>query len=70
MTSIHACRTINRHIAALEPDTEIFQALLALLVRTTRVVPGISQELLTNLDDIDGEEIEVKRIVKKSRFNK
>jgi len=61
---------VNRHIAALEPDTEVFQALLAPLVRTTRVLPDNSQEHVTNLADIDGEDIEVEKIVKKSRFSK
>jgi len=69
-SSIHACRNVNRHIAALEPDTEIFQALLAPLVRSTPVVPEITKDHVTNLDDIDGQEIEVERVVKKSRFSK
>jgi len=68
--SIHACRNVNRHIAALEPDTQIFQALLAPLVRSTGAGADISQEHVTNLDEIDGEEIQVERIVKKSRFSK
>ena len=67
--SIHACRNVNRHIAALEPDNAIFEALLAPLIRTASA-PLLQQESVTGLDDMDGEEVVIEKIVKKSRFSK
>jgi hypothetical protein len=69
-SSIHACRNINRHIAAFEPDGKIFKALLAPLIRASPTLSPLHLDPLTIVDDIDGKEIEVERIVKKSRFSK
>jgi hypothetical protein len=54
----------------LEPDEEIFKALLASLIRASLTLSPPHLDPLTIVDDIDGEEIKVERIVKKSRFSK
>lgn len=60
---------MGRHIAALEPDKAIFEALIAPLAQTAS--PSILQELSNeDVADIDGEEVVIERIVKKSRFSK
>lgn len=69
-SSIHACRNVNRHIAAVEADAAIFKALLAPLVRTSTPSPIIVAELPTTVDGLEGEEVVVERIVKKSRLSK
>ena len=60
---------MHRHIAALEADTAIFEALLAPLMRTAST-PILEDDSITILDDIDGEEVVIEKIVKKSRFSK
>jgi len=69
-SSIHACRSIKRNIAALEPDEDIFKALLVPLQRTAPTPTPPELEPGSIGDDIDGDDIVVERIVKKSRFRK
>jgi hypothetical protein len=68
--SIHACRNVHRHIAALETDVDIFEALLAPLI-VSRPAPEVTlEDRVTSLDDLEGENITVERIVKRSRLTK
>lgn len=53
---------------ALESDEAIFKAVLAPLIRPGRCETMDESEAVTNLNDIDGEDVVVERIVKKSRF--
>ena len=69
-SSIYACRNINRHITALEPDEEIFKALLAPLIWALPTLSPPHLDPLTIVDDINGKEIEIERIMKKSQFSK
>jgi hypothetical protein len=69
-SSIHACRNVHRHIAALEADVDIFKALLAPLI-VFRPTPEVTlEDRVTSLDDPEGEDIPIERIVKISRFTK
>ena len=63
-----ACRNVNRHVAALEPDTEIYNALIAPLIHQAEEAIAVAEEHFTNLDDISLEDPPVDKIVKKSRF--
>ena len=67
-SSIIACRNVNRHIAAFEPDTELFKAVIAPLIQQGEEAVAVAEELVTNLDDISLEDPPVDKIVKKSRF--
>lgn len=69
-SSIYACRNVSRHIVALEEDKAIFTALLAPLVRTLVACTSIHHATATIVDDLDGGDVVVERIVKKSRFSK
>lgn len=55
---------------ALEADVDIFQALLAPMIRFTPAPEITSKDRVPNIDDLEGEDIVVERIVKKSRFTK
>ena len=68
--SIHACRNVYRRIAALEADENIFQALLAPLIIYRTTSEATLEDRATNVEDHEGEDIPVKRIVKRSRFTK
>ena len=68
--SIHACRNVNRHIAALEEDKAIFEAVLAPLIRAPVTRRPRQPRVVMGLDDMDDEDIVVEPIVKKSRFSK
>jgi hypothetical protein len=69
-SSIHACRNVHRHIVALEDDVDIFEALLAPLI-VSRPAPEVTlEDRVTSLEDPEGEDIPVERIVKRSRFTK
>jgi hypothetical protein len=61
---------VNRHIVALEEDKAIFAALLAPLIRAPLARLSSQPVVVTNIDDLDGGDVVVDRIVKKSRFNK
>lgn len=61
---------MNRHIAALEADSAIFQGLLAPLIRPTHAPLVVQPVTVTNLDDIDAEEVVIEKIVKKSQLSK
>ena len=67
--SIHACRNVNRHIAALEADKAIFEALIAPLIRSPSAIEEKSRDVVMS-EDPDSEVIVVQKIVKKSRFSK
>jgi hypothetical protein len=66
---IHACRNVNRHIAALEADKAIFEALIAPLIRYASAIEVKSRDVVMS-EDPDSEIIVVQKIVKKSRFSK
>lgn len=68
--SIHACRNVDRHIAALEEDKAIFDAVLAPLIRPTVTRRPRQPRVVIGLDDMDDEDIVAEPIVKKSRFSK
>ena len=68
--SIWACRNVNRHIVALEEDKAIFNALLKPLICAPLMAPSMQPASAMALDDLDGEDVAVARIVKKSRFSK
>lgn len=59
---------MNRHIAALEADVAIYEALLKPLVRST--THDVTHEVYDTNEDPDCEVIPVQRIMKKSRFSK
>jgi hypothetical protein len=61
---------VHRHIAALEVDVDIFEALLAPLVISRATSDVTLEDRVINLEDPEGEDIPVKRIVKRSRFTK
>jgi hypothetical protein len=61
---------VHRHIAALETDVDIFEALLAPLI-VSRPAPEVTlEDCVISLEDPEGEDIPVERIVKRSRFTK
>jgi hypothetical protein len=68
--AIHACRVLDKHIVALEEDKDIFDAMLAPLIRQFQVVPATPATNTLPSDDPDEEDVVVHHIVKKSRFNK
>lgn len=68
--SIHACRNVDRHIAALEEDKAIFEAVIAPLIRALVTRRCLQPRVVMGLDDIDEEDIVVELIVKKSQFSK
>ena len=68
--SIHACRNVDRHIAALEEDKAIFDAVLAPLIRPAVTRRPRQPRVVIGLDDMDDEDIVAEPIVKKSRFSK
>ena len=60
---------MNRHIAALEADKAIFEALIAPLIRYASAIEVKSRDVVMS-EDPDSEIIVVQKIVKKSRFSK
>ena len=60
---------MNRHIAALEADKAIFEALIAPLIRSTPDIEVKSRDVVMS-EDPESEIIVVQKIVKKSRFSK
>ncbi len=60
---------MNRHIAALEADKAIFEALVAPLIRSTPAIEVKSIDAVMS-EDPESEIIVVQKIVKKSRFSK
>jgi hypothetical protein len=60
---------VNRHIAALEADKAIFEALIAPLIRYASAIEEKSRDVVMS-EDSDSEVIVVQKIVKKSRFSK
>jgi len=69
-TSIHACKFLSRHIIALEEDKEIFDAVLAPMIRSVPDVPTTVAPTILVSDDEDAVEVQVLHIMKKSRFGK
>jgi len=61
---------VHRHIAALEADVDIFEALLAPLIISRAASEVTLEDHVTSLEDPEGEDIPVERIVKRSRFTK
>ena len=61
---------MHRHIAALEADVDIFEALLAPLI-ISRIASEVTlEDRVTSVEDPRGEDIPVERIVKRSQFTK
>jgi len=60
---------VNRHIAALEADKAIFEALIAPLIRSSPAIEVTSSDVVMS-EDPESEHIVVQKIVKKSRFSK
>jgi hypothetical protein len=61
---------VHRHIAALEADVDIFEALLAPLIISRAASKVTFEDRVTILDGHEGEDIPVERIVKRYRFTK
>jgi len=59
---------VHRHIAALKVDVDIFEALLAPLLISRAAFKVTFEDRVTSLEDPEGEDIPVERIVKRSRF--
>ena len=54
----------------LEADVDIFEALLAPLIISRAASEVTLEDCVTSLEDPEGEDIPVERIVKRSRFTK
>jgi hypothetical protein len=67
--SIRACRSVGRHLVALEEDNELFSALLAPMVRSPAVSSPPKSQLAHQSQDPDGMEI-VPAKIKKRRTSK
>ena len=61
---------MHRHIARLEVDENIYHALLAPLTISRAASEVHLGDRVTSLEDHEGENIPVERIVKRSRFTK
>jgi hypothetical protein len=59
---------VHRHIAALEADVDIFEALLVPLIISRATSAVTLEDRITSLEDHEGEDIPVERIVKRSRL--
>jgi len=64
--STHACRILNKHIIALEEDKAIFDSILAPKIRVVLVGLAPTTIVIELSDDLDGEDVEIPHIVKKS----
>jgi hypothetical protein len=67
--SIRACRSVGRHLVALEEDNELFSALLAPMVRFPTVSSPPMSQLTHRSQDPNGMEI-VPAKIKKRRASK
>jgi hypothetical protein len=67
--SVRACRSVGRHLMALEEDNELFSALLAPMVRSRAVSSPPKSQLAHWSQDPDGMEIVLAKI-KKRRASK
>ena len=63
--SIYTCRSMGRHIVALEEDNELFYALLAPMVRSLAVLSPPKPQLAHWSQDLDAMEIVPAKIKKK-----
>ena len=61
---------MHRHIAALETDVDIFEALFALLIISKAASEVTLEDRVTSVEDPEGEDILIERIVKRSQFTK
>jgi hypothetical protein len=61
---------VHRHIAALEADVDIFEALFAPLIISRAISQITLEDRVTSVKDPEGEDILVERIVKRSWFTK
>ena len=61
---------MHRHTAALEVDVDIFEALLAPLIISRTASKVTLEDCVTSIEDPEGEDIPVERIVKRYRFTK
>ena len=68
--SIQACRAAHRHILAFEEDKDIFDALLAPLIRSAEVLPSQPPRPAIVCTDLDDEDVPAQPIVRTSRFSK
>ena len=59
-----------RHIAALEADEDILQALLAPLIISRAASEVTLEDRVMSVEDYEGKDIPFERIVKRSRFTK
>jgi hypothetical protein len=63
--SIRACRSVDRHLVALEEDNELFSALLATMVRSPAVSSPPKSQPTQRSQDPDAMEIVPAKIKKK-----
>jgi hypothetical protein len=63
--SIRACRSVGRHLMALEEDNELFSALLAPMVRSRAVSSPPKSQLAYRSQDPDSMEIVPTKIKKR-----
>ena len=61
---------MHRHIAALETDVDIFEALFAPLIIFKAASEVTLEDRVTSVEDPEGEDILIERIVKRSQFTK
>jgi hypothetical protein len=68
--SIRACRSVGRHLVALEEDSDLFSTLLAPMVRSPAVSSPPNIEPIERSQDPDGAVIVPSSRVKKRRASK
>jgi hypothetical protein len=68
--SIHACRSVGRHLVALEEDNELFSAWLAPMVRSPAVSSPPKSQPTQRSQDPDAMEIVPSSRIKKRRASK
>lgn len=66
--SLLACRTLGRHIVALEEDSEIFKLILEPLLATSKKQQASSSTLPS--EDPEDDVVVLESIPKRSRFSK
>jgi hypothetical protein len=68
--SIHACRSVGRHLVALEEDNELFSTLLAPMVRSLAVSSPPKSQPTMRSQDPDAMEVVPSSRIKKRRASK
>ncbi len=70
-SSIQACRATRRHILAFEEDKDIFDALIAPVLRTSVVeFPKTAPAAALDVEDVNEAPVVVEHVVKTSQFSK